>query len=78
MYKILNLLFSWDYIAWSNFCDQGIARVRIDKNGVVYFWRYKGTLVTDRITTPENYLWLTCKPEKYIKYSWNVNESDAR
>jgi hypothetical protein len=41
MYRLLNRLFGWDYIAWRNTCDQGIARIHKDGNGVLFYWRYK-------------------------------------
>ena len=65
MYKILNWLFGWDYITWSDYCDQGIARVRVDKNGNVYYWRYWITKDADPVKSAKNHLWLTCPPSKY-------------
>ena len=66
MYKILNKLFGWDYIHWDNFADQGIARVRVSRDGTVYYWRYKNTRVLDYIDDNKRITWLTCKREKYF------------
>ena len=66
MYKLLNLLFGWDYIAWKNSADQGISRVLVDGRGVVFYWRYKVTNVADIISDPNSVLWLTCPPDKYF------------
>jgi len=65
MYKICKWLFGWDYITWENSADQGIARVHRDKNGNLFYWRYKATSVADPIISAKNHLWLTCSPEKY-------------
>jgi len=65
MYKLLNLIFGWDYIQWSNFSDRGIARVHLDGNGRIFYWRYKTTRVADEIKHAKQVLWLTCKPEKF-------------
>jgi hypothetical protein len=67
MYKLLNLLFGFDYIHWRNSADQGIARVHKSQDGVVWYWRYGLTQVADIITKKEQVIWLTCKAEKYIK-----------
>ena len=66
MYKLLNLLFGWDYITWKNIVSQGIARVHVDKNGNVFYWRYKNINVADPILKASDHLWLTCSPEKYL------------
>ena len=65
MWKILNYLFGWDYITWKHSANQGIARVEKDKNGNIFYWRYKTTKLADPILEAENHLWLTCRPEKY-------------
>lgn len=65
MWRLYNWLFGWDYITWSNSADQGVARVRRDKNGNLYYWRYCNTKLPDPIKNARNHLWLTCKPEKY-------------
>lgn len=64
---ILNKLFGWDYIVWRNSCDGGIARVRLDHNNRVWYWRYKSTRVRDIIQKPSEVLWITCSPQKYFK-----------
>jgi len=66
IYRILHRLFGWDYIQWTNTADSGIARVRVDGMGRVWYWRYRVTHVADFITQPELVLWLTCKPSKYF------------
>lgn len=66
MYKILHKLFGWDYIAWQNSAAQGIARIRTDHSGRVYYWRYKSVHIADDIRKPAQVLWLTCKPSKYL------------
>lgn len=67
MWKIYNYLFGWDYIQWTNSISQGIARVHVDKNGNVFYWRYKNIKVADPIASAKDYLWLTCSPTKYLK-----------
>jgi hypothetical protein len=66
-YKILNYLFGWDYILWSNSADQGISRVITLHDGTLGYWRYKYTTCFDEIIRPRDVRWLTCDPEKYIK-----------
>lgn len=65
MYKILNWLFGWDYIAWENTADSGIARVFNDKTGRTFYFRYRCTQVIDEIRKPTQVVWLTCSPAKY-------------
>lgn len=65
-YQILNWLFGWDYILWSNTADSGIARVSVDGMGRVWYWRYKLNKVADYVNRPEDVLWLTCNPSKYF------------
>ena len=66
IWRLMNLLFGWDYIAWSNSADQGIARVYADHSGKVFYWRYRITGVVDVILEPNDYIWLTCLPSKYF------------
>jgi len=66
MYKLLNLVFGWDYIQWKNTAASGIARVRVDYNGNVYYWQYKPTNAAGLITDHKPFLWLTCPPAKYL------------
>ena len=66
IYKLLNYLFGWDYIAWSNCADSGIARVHYGYDGTAWYWRYKTTKVIDKIHNPKHVTWLTCYPNKYI------------
>lgn len=65
MYKLLNFLFGWDYIYWSNMIDGGIARVHIAGDGTVYYYRYKNINCIDRITKKDQVMWLTCTEDKY-------------
>ena len=67
LYNIMNLLFGYDYIIWKNTADSGIARVYVDKDGTVFYWRYKCTNVVDIMTNPKEYIWLTCNSNKYLK-----------
>ena len=78
MYRLLNLLFGWDYINWKNSCDSGIARVRLLPTGDVVYTRYWSTSLVDVIDPKDpksivggsglhRILWLTCKPSKYFK-----------
>jgi len=66
MWRILHHLFGWDYVAWRNSADRGIARVHVDGMGRVFYWRYKSLRLADLITEPERVIWLTCGPEKYM------------
>ncbi len=67
IYQLLNRLFGWDYVYWSNSADEGIARVHLINDGVFY-WRYKNTKVLDEIIDIDQVVWLTCSPEKYQLY----------
>lgn len=66
MYKLFNKLFGWDYIYWKNSADQGIRRVRKACSGEVYYVRYSVLNYIDVIKTPDQVIWLTCKPLKYF------------
>lgn len=66
LWKLCHKLFGWDYIQWSNSADQGIARVYVSYDGIVYYWRYKVTKVIDKIERSEQVFWLTCSSEKYF------------
>jgi len=67
MYKLKKLLFGWDYIYWSNSCDNGIAKIFITKCGKIVYYRYKITKLIDVIKNPNEVIWLTCHPNKYFK-----------
>ena len=69
IYKLLNKLFGWDYISWSNPAAHGVARVHVDGMRRVWYWRYKGTKVVDIIVDPAKVIWLTCSPNKYFRPS---------
>lgn len=66
MYRLMNFLFGWDYIAWKNSADSGVARVFNDASGRTFYWRYRNTSVLDQIKTAEQVAWLTCSPSKYL------------
>ena len=66
LYRLKHLIFGWDYIAWKNTADYGVARVQKDGAGVVWYWRYRNTKCLGRIDTPEQVVWLTCSPSKYF------------
>lgn len=66
MYRLLHFFFGWDYIAWANSVDSGVARVHVDGAGLVFYWRYKSTHVADQIRADSPVLWLTCSPRKYF------------
>ncbi len=66
MWKLLNKLFGWDYIAWTNSCDGGIARVYKNNAGNAWYYRYKTTNCIDKISTPNQVIWMTCEPSKYM------------
>lgn len=78
LYKLLNRIFGWDYIAWGNCADQGIARVHVDYTGRVFYWRYKSIKVADDIN-PARVRWLTCSPRKYFpeRNVWKVIDVDG-
>lgn len=65
MYKLLNFLFGWDYVYWSNMVDEGIARVHVAGDGTVYYYRYKSITIIDKITNKNQVIWLTCTEDKY-------------
>ena len=66
-YRILNWMFGWDYVQWSNCVASGIGRVHLDGMGRAFYWRYRSIGVADRIHKPEEVLWLTCSPDKYFE-----------
>lgn len=68
MWRLLNKLFGWDYVAWTNSADNGIARVHLDGDGRPYYFRYKISKVIDRLCPHNQYdtiIWLTCSSSKY-------------
>lgn len=77
IYSILHRLFGWHYIQWRNGVDQGVARVRVDGMGRVWYWRYRSTKVADFISKPEEVLWLTCSPDKYFRGPQPRNQKET-
>lgn len=75
MYQILNRLFGWDYVYWCNRADWGVARVRRDYSGGVFYWSYKFIKCMDRVAKPEDVVWLTCLPSKYFP-DWKEKDDD--
>ena len=69
MWKLLNKLFGFDYIAWRNSADNGIARVYKNEDGVIFYFRYKITQVVDIIGSEDQVIFLTCSKYKYFKKS---------
>jgi len=69
IWRILNFIFGWDYIVWTNFADSGIARIHYGYNGRPWYWRYKLTKVIDKVTSVEQVVWLTCLPSDYLRES---------
>ena len=67
MYKLLHLVFGWDYIHWRSSSDQGVSRVFHAADGTPIYWRYKNTCWLGHIQTAADVTWLTCAPEKYLK-----------
>ncbi len=67
MYKLLNMIFGWDYIYWKNSADQGVARVYKNKDGIIYYYRYRIASLIDVIKDPDQVIWLTCSKKKYFE-----------
>lgn len=70
MWKLLNRLFGWDYVAWKNSCNSGIARVFVDGHGEPFCWPYNMLAVLEHINKPTGsyrFTWLTCSSDKYKK-----------
>ena len=67
IYNLLHKIFGWDYVAWKNTADSGIARVQCLPDRTVYYWRYKNIKVMDVITDASQVKWLTCLPSKYFE-----------
>ena len=67
MYKLLHLVFGWDYIYWVNSGDRGVSRVFLAADGTPIYWRYKTIRALGHIQTTADVTWLTCVPEKYLK-----------
>jgi hypothetical protein len=66
MWRLWNKIFGWDYIAWRNTADKGIARINKGYNDECWYFRYKITRVIDIVTNKDQVVWLTCEPKKYL------------
>ena len=67
LYKLLHIIFGWDYIYWSNTSDTGIARIYVDAENKPFYWRYKITKVLDPADGSQSDItWLTCPRTKYF------------
>lgn len=64
MYKLFNKIFGWDYVIKITVFSTYIVRIRKAKCGKVY---YKHWFDYGEVLHAENYIWITCEPEKYIK-----------
>lgn len=70
LYKLFNRIFGWDYVAWTNLCDCGVARVHLDGRGNPYYWKYGKYIYGIKQDDPYvQVVWLTCDPSKYLKYT---------
>jgi hypothetical protein len=74
-YKILHKLFGWDYIEWRRKYSHGISRVHKSKTGHVFYiaessW-CKYVLEKVEIYYPDDVIWLTCKPDKYLNNNYD-------
>lgn len=67
MWRILNKLFGYDYIVWNNGFKSGIARVHVNDDGVVYCYSNRMRSMIEKINSPDQVFWLTCKSNKYFK-----------
>ena len=74
MWRLFNFYFGYDYVAWANSADNGIARVHVDGIGRAFYWRYKSTRVADIIVEPKQVIWLTCSPNKYFGSGTDSND----
>ena len=70
LYKLLHMVFGWDYIRVPSLCG-GIFRVHIDCAGNIWVYVSYSLCHTHilRNSELEYCIWLTCHPEKYIKLS---------
>ena len=67
MYKLLHLVFGWDYIHWGGSANYGVSRVFYAGDGTPIYWKSKSSRRLGRIQTTADVTWLTCTPEKYLK-----------
>lgn len=64
-YKILNMLFGWDYVVWKPFLVSGVSRIHQEKGtGRVYYFQQHNKAY-EIVTSKNQVVWLTCSPEKY-------------
>lgn len=68
MWRLWNKLFNWDYVAWS-YKSSGIpgdvSRIIVDQTETPYIHEYDE--VYRALHDTSKIIWLTCKPEKYLK-----------
>lgn len=64
MWRILNKLFGWDYVMGDRDHDVGSRRVRVDALGNPFYIRRFN--LGRRISSPDQVIWLTCHPSKYL------------
>lgn len=50
MYKILNRLFGWDYVAFRFGGSDFIERVKITPNGIYHIWAFRSLRVLNKST----------------------------
>lgn len=67
IWRTLHWIFGWDYVMWQNIADHGVARVRVNPEGRIFYWRYRNIGVLDEIKDRNQVFWLTCKSDKYFK-----------
>ena len=78
-YKILNLLFGWDYVYWAEENSNGIGRVFVSKDHRVCFWQISRRF--DKLVLimyPEKIIWLTCSPDKYFPKKEATDETERK
>lgn len=71
MYKLLNKLFGWDYVQAYYSVNCPVARVQVDGMRRVWYlqvYEFDGErrMLPSEIKEPEDFIWLTCSPDKYF------------
>ena len=68
MWRLWNKLFGWDYVVWSykhSDLPGDVSRIIVDQTGTPYIHEYSE--VYRALSDASKIIWLTCKPEKYLK-----------